>query len=470
MDIAQQPTLRRTIGPFQFFALAIGVIIGSAWVVLVGDLLQLGGPGGAILGFTAGGFVMIVVAAAYGELASRIPVAGGEFIFAYRLFGRRLGFLVGWLITLYLVASTAFEAIALAAILQALIPAIRGPALYSLLGQPVTLGGVSIGALGTLLITYLNHRDVRLAVRFQAAVTYSFLAVAFGVIIAGLVQGQPTNMRPLFASPPDSSPWFGALSIFATSAYFLNGFQAVPQAIEERAEGVSARTITRVMMLSVAIAAVFLCLVVVAVSMATPWQSIVNQPMMTATALSNLKYGNALATIVLIAAAASVLKAWNALALMASRMLMAQARESLLPSWLASIHPVHKTPAIAALLVGVLTMTGVMLGRGAMLPIVDMGSLCLAATFVLCFVGVMKLRRAGIRASDGAGVPGGTWVLWLGLAGASVMAIFALAEPVLTGHRAIPVEWILLVAWSAIGAFVYRRGESRAVAQPRSVQ
>jgi basic amino acid/polyamine antiporter, APA family len=453
MDIAQQPTLRRTIGPFQFFALAIGVIIGSAWVVLVGDLLQLGGPGGAILGFTAGGFVMIVVAAAYGELASRIPVAGGEFIFAYRLFGRRLGFLVGWLITLYLVASTAFEAIALAAILQALIPAIRGPALYSLLGQPVTLGGVSIGALGTLLITYLNHRDVRLAVRFQAAVTYSFLAVAFGVIIAGLVQGQPTNMRPLFASPPDSSPWFGALSIFATSAYFLNGFQAVPQAIEERAEGVSARTITRVMMLSVAIAAVFLCLVVVAVSMATPWQSIVNQPMMTATALSKLKYGNALATIVLIAAAASVLKAWNALALMASRMLMAQARESLLPSWLASIHPVHKTPAIAALLVGVLTMTGVMLGRGAMLPIVDMGSLCLAATFVLCFVGVMKLRRAGIRASDGAGVPGGTWVLWLGLAGASVMAIFALAEPVLTGHRAIPVEWILLVAWSAIGAF-----------------
>jgi basic amino acid/polyamine antiporter, APA family len=470
MDIAQQPTLRRTIGPFQFFALAIGVIIGSAWVVLVGDLLQLGGPGGAILGFTAGGFVMIVVAAAYGELASRIPVAGGEFIFAYRLFGRRLGFLVGWLITLYLVASTAFEAIALAAILQTLIPAVRGPALYSLLGQPVTLGGVSIGALGTLLITYLNHRDVRLAVRFQAAVTYSFLAVAFGVIIAGLVQGQPTNMRPLFASPPDSSPWFGALSIFATSAYFLNGFQAVPQAIEERAEGVSARTITRVMVLSVAIAAVFLCLVVVAVSMATPWQSIVSQPMMTAAALSKLKYGNALATIVLIAAAASVLKAWNALALMASRMLMAQARESLLPSWLASIHPVHKTPAIAALLVGVLTMTGVMLGRGAMLPIVDMGSLCLAATFVLCFVGVMKLRRAGIRASDGAGVPGGTWVLWLGLAGASVMAIFALAEPVLTGHRAIPVEWILLVAWSAIGAFVYRRGESRAVAQPRSVQ
>jgi len=144
---------------------------------------------------------------------------------------------------------------------------------------------------------------------------------------------------------------------------------------------------------------------------------------------------------------------------------MAQARENLLPPWLANIHPAHKTPAIATLLVGILTMTGILLGRGALLPIVDMGSVCLAVTFVLGFLGVMKLRRAGITAPAGAGVPGGMWVLWLGVVGASVMAIFALAEPVLTGHRTVPIEWILLLAWSVLGALVYRRDDAPATSR-----
>jgi amino acid transporter len=450
-----QTALRKTIGPFQFFALAIGVIIGSAWVVLIGDLLELGGPAGAILGFSAGGLVMILVAAAYGELAARIPVAGGEFIFAYRLFGPAVGFVVGWFMTLYLIGSTAFEAIALAAILQALIPKIAGPTLYVLLGHPVTLGGVGVGLAGATLITFLNHRDVRLAVRFQSIVTYTFLVVAFGVVILGISLGHVVNLRPLFAETHGQAPWFGALTIFATSAYFLTGFQAVPQAIEERADSVSARTVMRVMVLSVAIAALFLCLVVVAVGMAAPWKSNSREAMTTAVALAKLGPGRALATVVLIAAAASLLKTWNALALMASRLLMAQAREKLLPARLAAVHSLHKTPAVASLLVGGLTIAGVLLGRGALLPIVDMGSVCLAGTFVLGFLAVIKLRRDGVHASASARLPGGPWTLGVGLAGACVMAAFAVVEPLLVSKGAIPLEWALLIAWACIGAVVY---------------
>jgi len=451
-----QTPLRRTIGPFQFFALAIGVIIGSAWVVLIGDLLELGGPAGAILGFSIGGLVMILVAAAYGELAARIPVAGGEFIFAYRVFGPAVGFVVGWFIALYLIASTAFEAIALAAILQTLVPAIAGPTLYVVLGHSVTLGGVSVGPAGAALITFLNYRDVRLAVRFQGIVTYTFLLVAFGVVILGIGLGHAANLRPLFAETHGQAPWFGALTIFATSAYFLTGFQAVPQAIEERADNVSARTVLRVMVLSVAIAALFLCLVVLAVGMAAPWRSTSREAMTTAVALAKLGSGNVLATVVLVAAAASLLKTWNALALMASRLLMAQARENLLPAWLAVVHPAHKTPALASLLVGGLTIAGVMLGRGALLPIVDMGSVCLAGTFVMGFLAVIKLRRDGVHASADAKLPGGAWSLGIGLAGALVMAVFAIVEPLFASTGAIPLEWTLLFAWGCIGGVVYR--------------
>lgn len=448
--------LRKSIGPFQFFALAIGVIIGSAWVVLIGDLLELGGPGGAILGFAIGGVVMLLVAAAYAELAAAIPVAGGEFIFAFKLFGRGAGFVVGWFLTLYLVASTAFEAIALAAILKTLLPALEGPTLYVCLGHSVTAGGVGIGLAGAALVTFMNYRDVRLAVGFQSVVTYGFLIVAFAVVIVGISLGHAVNLQPLFIRSHGRAPWFGALSIFATSAYFLTGFQAVPQAIEERAEGVSARTVFRVMVSSVALAALFLCLVVLAVGMAAPWQSTAGQPMTTAAALSSLRPGRFLALVVLIAAAASLLKTWNALALMAGRLFMAQARENLLPAWLAAIHPAYQTPARASLLVGALTVAGVMLGRGALLPIVDMGSLCLAGTFVLGFLEVLKLRRSGVRGSRGARLPGGGWAIGVGLAGSAVMAAFSLAEPVISGNGGLPIEWILLIAWALIGALVFR--------------
>jgi APA family basic amino acid/polyamine antiporter len=451
-----QISLRRAIGPFQFFALAIGVIIGSGWVVLIGDLLKLGGPGGAILGFAIGGMVMILVAAAYGELSSRIPIAGGDFIFAYKIFGQATGFAVGWFVTLYLIASAAFEAISLVAILQMLMPVLRGRTLYVLLGQPITIGGVGIGVVGTALVTFLNCLDVRLAVRFQSIVTYGFLTVAFAVVVFGITAGNVSNLQPLFVAGSGRSPWFGALWIFAISAYFLTGFQAVPQAIEERADGVSSKTISWLMVMSVAIAALFLCLVVLAVGMAAPWEQTSSEPMMTAVALSKLHFGQVLAKVVLIAAAASLLKTWNALALMVSRLLMAQARERLLPSCLATVHPAYKTPAKASLLVGAITLGGIMLGRGALIPIVNMASVCLSCTFVLAFTAVIKLRRAKTDDRTVAAMPGGIWTLGIGIIGASVMAVFAVAEPLFVStSTTIPIEWTLLAFWAFIGALIY---------------
>src|ERR1700730_4294005 len=114
-------------------------------------------------------------------------------------------------VTLYLVASTAFEAISLVAILQVLVPALRGPTLYRFLGQPITMGGVGIGVVGTALVTFLNYRDVRLAVRFQSIVTYGFLVVAFGVIVFGISAGETENLQPLFVAGSGKSPWLGAL-------------------------------------------------------------------------------------------------------------------------------------------------------------------------------------------------------------------------------------------------------------------
>jgi APA family basic amino acid/polyamine antiporter len=49
--VSDVPSLRGDIGRFQYLALGFGTMIGSAWVILLGDWLGKAGPGGAILGF-----------------------------------------------------------------------------------------------------------------------------------------------------------------------------------------------------------------------------------------------------------------------------------------------------------------------------------------------------------------------------------------------------------------------------------
>lgn len=85
--------LRRAIGRGGFFSLAFGAIVGSGWVVVLGDWLKAAGPGGASLGFLAGALVMVLVALCYGELAARSTAAGGEFLYTLETFGRFPAFL-----------------------------------------------------------------------------------------------------------------------------------------------------------------------------------------------------------------------------------------------------------------------------------------------------------------------------------------------------------------------------------------
>lgn len=453
------PQPRRTIGRFQYFALGFGSIIGSAWVVVLGDWLEAAGPLGACLAFLAGGVLMCLLAAVYAELSSRMPEAGGEFIFAYRIFGVRAGFFVGWFVTLHLTAVAAFEAIVLPWMLQVLFPELKGPALYTLMGEQITLDAVVLGAAGVVLMTFLNYRDVRLAVRFQSVVTYGFLAVAVVALAMASATGSAANIAPLFASGGASPWWIGAAWIFANTAFFLNGFQAIPQAIEESAPGVSAQTIARVMIASVVIAVLFYCAALLSASMATPWQQLAGVPLATAVAVEHVLPNGLLSRVILLAAAFSLLKTWNSVVLIAARVVMAQARIGLLPETLGRLHPRHATPAAAVLFLGFFSLAGMLLGRGAVLPLVNMASICLAFTFVLACVGALKLRRSAAAPAPFV-VPGGTPVLVFGALFSLAMSLIALFEPLIRG-QGIPLEWILIVGWGVLG-FLFLAWRERA--------
>ncbi len=443
-------TLAKTIGTGGFFALSFGSIVGSGWVLVLGEWLKAAGPGGAIIGFAAGGLLMILMAGAYAELASRFPRAGGEFVYILEGLGPRTAFLMGWLLTLSFVAFTAFEAIALAWFIETLIPPIRGSAVYAILGQEIHVSALVLGLGGAAFFTVLNYVGSQHAILFQRVVTYAFIACAIGLIAAGLIFGNPANIRPLFEARSGRSWLTGVFWIFATSMVFLNGFQSAVYAIEERAVGIGVGKVVGAMIAGVGAAALFYCLLILSASSAAPWQSLVERDLPSAAAFGALTRSGILSTVVLVVAAISLLKTWNAMHLSAARLILAQARLGFLPTRLSKVHPIHGTPSAAVIFTGICTVVGVLLGRGAIVPIVNMSAVCSTTAFILCLIVLLRLRRSGAAAPTFR-LSGGTPVVSLAIAGALAAALMALFEPFITAAR-VPLEWYLLVGWALVGA------------------
>ncbi len=409
--------LAQVIGGAGFFALAFGSIVGSGWVVVLGDWLKASGPGGAVIGFAAGTLLMAIVAAAYAELLTRCPRAGSEFTFILEGLGTGWANVVGWFIGLYIVAFTAFEALALTWFLEILIPPLAtGPIAYSLLGQDVSVFTLAIGIFGAVLLTLFNSIGAQVAVGFQQLVTYAFIAVSAALILLGFWNGKSVNWQPLFEAPAGGSLAGGILWIFASSTLFLSGFQSAANAVEERAVATGIRIVAWSMIGAVVAAGVFYCMMILASSALWPWQELPAQALPVAAAFESALPDGLAARIVLIAATISLVKTWNALHLSASRLLLAQARSGLLPSALQQVEPVHGVPRNAVLFVGVMTCLGVCLGRGAIIPIINMSTVCIAATVVLCLIALLRLRHRS-QGRPEFRVFGGTFVIVLAMIG-----------------------------------------------------
>jgi len=443
--------LRGNVGPAQYFALGFGCIIGSGWVIIAGDWLQAAGPGGAILGFLLGGAVIAMVGACYAELTSQVPEAGSEFAYARRVFGERTAFAVGWFLLLYFLAVSVFEGLAIAWILELIWPQTRSTNLYSLFDQQVPFSAIVIGTIGAIAIAAINFVGVGAAARLQSVLTYSFLAIAIALLGWLIPHGSVENALPFFKGSGDTPWYYGTLWIFATCAFLLNGFQAIPQVVEERSSNVSLSQVARLIVMSIVAGVAFYCFVIVANSVAVPWTRLAGAEMATVTSVKTLPWGNQLAVVLLLVTVASLIKTWNGMVMMAARLMVAMARAGALPAGFAMLDQRFGSPARALLFIAFINIAGLFLGRGAIIPIINMCSMTLTLTFILCCTAVILLRRRGGSTAPYT-VPGGTPAIIFTLIAATTMAITAFAAPIINTPGSVPTEYILLVGWSAAGA------------------
>jgi basic amino acid/polyamine antiporter, APA family len=210
VETEEEKKFHRSLGLFDSTMVVAGSMIGSGIFIVSADMSrQLGSSGWLLLSWLIAGLLTITGALSYGELASMMPKAGGQYVYLREAFSPMFGFLYGW--TLFLVIQTgtvAAVAVGFARFLGALVPSVSES---HYLVAPIHLFGeywISlstaqvVGVAVVLLLTWTNSRGLEYGKRVQNVFTVSKIAALAGIIVIGLAVGSRWQViHANFAAP-----------------------------------------------------------------------------------------------------------------------------------------------------------------------------------------------------------------------------------------------------------------------------
>ncbi|MFQ5816374.1 MAG: amino acid permease [Candidatus Binatia bacterium] len=153
--------LKSVLGRKEVLALAFGAIIGWGWVVLSGALIDQAGTLGSVLAFLVGALMVGFVGLTYAELTSALPRAGGELTFTYRALGPGWSWICGWSLLLAYVGVCAFEAVAIATVVNYLFPHFKLGYLYSVAGSEVYWSWILVGVGSGAFVGVVNWLGIK---------------------------------------------------------------------------------------------------------------------------------------------------------------------------------------------------------------------------------------------------------------------------------------------------------------------
>jgi len=420
-------------------------MIGWSWVVLSGTWISSAGTLGAILAFLLGGAAMLLIGLTYAELASALPFAGGEHVYSHRALGAGASFICTWAIVLGYVSVVTFEAVALPTVLDSLIPGLDKVYLWRVAGWDVYLSWVLTGVVGSIVMTWINIRGVRIAALVQSVVVLAILLVGILFVSGSLVTGDFDNMRPLMRDGIS-----GITQVLVMVPFMFVGFDTIPQAAEEI--DLPFKDIGVVLMISVAMAIAWYSLIVLGVGLVMDASSLAASTVVTADA-NAIIYGELGGTILLVAGLAGIITSWNAFILGGSRAIYALAQAKLLPAFLGKLHPRYHTPVNAIILIGLLSVIGPFFGRPALVWVVDAGGLGIVIAYGMVAWSFLILRRKEPELERPYRAPFGKFV-----GTAALLLSIGLGLLYLPGSPAAlvwPQEWAIVLVWALLGLALY---------------
>lgn len=429
-------TLARKLRLVDYFALGFGTMVGTGWLVVMDDILQRGGPLGAILGFTGGALMLLPIGYVYGKLVKLIPDAAGEVAYTARVFPSGISFVTGWMMFLGYFLTCPFEALAAGRITGYLFPSLNSIELYRIGNRPVYLPHLALGLAIALFFTWLNFRGIHTSTRFLKFTTFTFLALVIGFALAGAKHGAPANLHPVFSH----SPLISILLVWQVVPWLMSGFESVGKSAEEASPTFRGANFPVAIIMTIFAGLAFFWLVISAVSYVAPWQSLDNHLQFpTAVAFEKAFHAHWIVNFILGTALVALLQAFNANMVAASRLLFAMGRRNLLVPAMGTVHSVNRTPVLAIIGVGAATVLAIFFGEAGLVPILEVGSVACAFGWMSACVSYFLMKPRFVDRLAAA----------FGFLVTSLM-ILVKVLPLVPGHFT-RYEWIALAIWAMLG-------------------
>ncbi|MBI5372288.1 MAG: amino acid permease [Sphingobacteriales bacterium] len=411
-----------TVRDLTFFGIA--AIIGAGSFSSLGGAVFNGGPGVVVL-FIITGIACAFTAFCYSEFASRIPVAGSAYTYAYASFGELFAWIIGWALIMeysigniyvafswsdyftsflhktnihipdYLACSyiEAKKAIAEGSANEELKNAWHTAPMLGNLRMIFDLPALVIN----LLITYLVYRGIKESRNFSNAMVILKLAIVALVILVGgylvfsnglTFNWTPANEAGIKSFMPNG---FSGVMMAVSGVFFAYiGFDAVSVLAEESKN--PQRDLPRGMILSLIICTIVYILLTLVLTGAVHYRNFdgVGDPLAFIFEAQNLNIGwmQILVSICAVVAMTSVLLVFQ---MGQPRIWMSMSRDGLMPPVFQKIHAKFKTPSFATIVTGLVVGVPILFTDKTF--VLDFTSIATLFAFVLVCGGVLLIPR-----------------------------------------------------------------------------
>jgi amino acid transporter len=440
----ERQELKRAMSTRDVLALAFGTMIGWGWIMLAGQWVSLAGIAGAVLAFAIGAVLCIFVGLTYAELTPALPLAGGELVFSYRGLGYIPSWITGWMITFAYIGVAAWEGPAFVTAIDYVFPIPRIGYLWNIADFDVYISWVIVGAAGGVILAILNYIGIKSASVFQ---TFATLALGLGGVVfffGSVVNGNVQNMLPAFTTPN------GLVAVILMVPAMFVGFDVIPQAAEEM--NIPLNKIAKILIFSICLAAAWYMLMIVSIALAAPAGVRDGASIPVADSFAYAMGSSGFGKLMIVAAMCGILTSWNGFIVGATRVLFSMGRAKMLPAAFGKVHAKYESPTAAIVLVGVLTCTSPLMGKSALIWFVDASAFGTVVAYFMVALSFLFLRCKEPELARPYKVKCGplVGVLAVGVAG-FFLYLYLPAGPA----PLIPVEWVLVLGWIALGIVFY---------------
>ena len=410
-----------TVKDLTFFGIA--AILGAGSFSSLGSAVFNGGPGVIFL------FVIVAIACAftafcYSEFASRIPVAGSAYTYAYSSFGELFAWIIGWALIMEYSIGNIYVAYSWSDYFTSLLGQcdIHIPTYLStsymeaskafkgnVAGEALTawntateIGGLKIildlpALLINLVITFLVYKGVKESKNFSNLMVWiKMFVVGLIIIVGGFLifkdslfgNWTPNNSVGIPSFMPNG---FGGVMMAVSGVFFAYiGFDAVSVMAEESKN--PQRDLPRGMIYSLVICTVVYILLTLVLTGAANYKTFegIGDPLAFIFEKQNfnLPWMHFLVAICAVVAMTSVMLVFQ---MGQPRIWMTMSRDGLMPKRFSTIHPKYKTPSYSTLITGL--VVGVPLLFTDKTFVLDFTSIGTLFAFVLVCGGVLLIPR-----------------------------------------------------------------------------